>query len=57
MEVSAPPVVTQPTAPEGEYRDAVLEVVVDGGLSVVAPPFFADATAPLRLPPRPARTE
>ncbi|WP_035804567.1 1-cyclohexenylcarbonyl-CoA reductase [Kitasatospora mediocidica] len=28
-------------------------LVVDGGLSVVAPPFFADARAPLSLPPRP----
>jgi NAD(P)-dependent dehydrogenase (short-subunit alcohol dehydrogenase family) len=30
-------------------------LVVDGGLSVVAPPFFADAGEALRLPPRPAR--
>ncbi|WP_435244223.1 SDR family oxidoreductase [Streptomyces sioyaensis] len=30
-------------------------LVVDGGLSVVAPPFFADAGEALRLPPRPTR--
>ncbi|MEU5536029.1 SDR family oxidoreductase [Streptomyces sp. NPDC020362] len=30
-------------------------LVVDGGLSVVAPPFFADAGEGLRLPPRPTR--
>ncbi|MEU6229209.1 SDR family oxidoreductase [Streptomyces sp. NPDC047042] len=30
-------------------------LVVDGGLSVVAPPFFADAGEDLRLPPRPTR--
>ncbi|GAA2617855.1 SDR family oxidoreductase [Streptomyces axinellae] len=30
-------------------------VRVDGGMSVVAPPFFADAGEALRLPPRPAR--
>jgi NAD(P)-dependent dehydrogenase (short-subunit alcohol dehydrogenase family) len=30
-------------------------LVVDGGLSVVAPPFFADAGPELRLPPRPTR--
>jgi len=30
-------------------------LVVDGGLSVVAPPFFADAGDELRLPPRPTR--
>jgi enoyl-[acyl-carrier protein] reductase III len=28
-------------------------LVVDGGLSVVAPPFYADAMPPLSLPPRP----
>ncbi|MER5436374.1 SDR family oxidoreductase [Streptomyces sp. NPDC002588] len=28
-------------------------VVVDGGLSVLAPPFFADTSAPLSLPERP----
>ncbi|MCF3171786.1 SDR family oxidoreductase [Streptomyces sioyaensis] len=30
-------------------------LVVDGGLSVVAPPFFTDAGEALRLPPRPTR--
>ncbi|WP_314220790.1 1-cyclohexenylcarbonyl-CoA reductase [Streptomyces zaehneri] len=30
-------------------------LVVDGGLSVVAPPFFADAGEGLALPPRPTR--
>ncbi|WP_201787142.1 SDR family oxidoreductase [Actinoplanes sp. TFC3] len=30
-------------------------IVVDGGLSVVAPPFFADAGPELVLPPRPTR--
>ncbi|MGX1971900.1 1-cyclohexenylcarbonyl-CoA reductase [Streptomyces kronopolitis] len=30
-------------------------LVVDGGLSVVAPPFFADAGEALQLPPRPTR--
>ncbi|MEU8975591.1 SDR family oxidoreductase [Streptomyces monashensis] len=30
-------------------------LVVDGGLSVVAPPFFADAGDALALPPRPTR--
>jgi NAD(P)-dependent dehydrogenase (short-subunit alcohol dehydrogenase family) len=30
-------------------------IVVDGGLSVVAPPFFADAGPELALPPRPTR--
>ncbi|MGW7047815.1 1-cyclohexenylcarbonyl-CoA reductase [Streptomyces avermitilis] len=30
-------------------------VVVDGGLSVVAPPFFADVGEALALPPRPTR--
>lgn len=28
-------------------------LVVDGGLSIVAPPFYADATPPLSLPPHP----
>lgn len=32
-------------------------LVVDGGLSVVAPPFFADASDPLTLPPRPTAGE
>jgi NAD(P)-dependent dehydrogenase (short-subunit alcohol dehydrogenase family) len=31
-------------------------IVVDGGLSVVAPPFFADAQPPLALPQRPVRS-
>ncbi|MFE2979014.1 SDR family oxidoreductase [Streptomyces sp. NPDC059258] len=30
-------------------------LVVDGGLSIVAPPFFADAGPELALPPRPVR--
>ncbi|MGW9075789.1 1-cyclohexenylcarbonyl-CoA reductase [Streptomyces kronopolitis] len=30
-------------------------LVVDGGLSVVAPPFFTDAGEALQLPPRPTR--
>ncbi|GGS56543.1 SDR family oxidoreductase [Streptomyces cinerochromogenes] len=30
-------------------------LVVDGGLSIVAPPFFADAGEALELPPRPTR--
>lgn len=30
-------------------------LVVDGGLSIVAPPFFADAGPPLSLPERPTR--
>jgi enoyl-[acyl-carrier protein] reductase III len=30
-------------------------IVVDGGLSIVAPPFFADTEAPLTLPERPTR--
>lgn len=30
-------------------------LVVDGGLSVVAPPYFADTQAPTALPPRPTR--
>ena len=35
--------------PESEYLTGQT-VVVDGGLSVVAPPYHAEATAPLRLP-------
>ncbi|GLZ32261.1 enoyl-[acyl-carrier-protein] reductase [Lentzea sp. NBRC 105346] len=31
-------------------------IVVDGGLSVVAPPFFGDTQPPLSLPQRPVRT-
>ncbi|MFD5558592.1 SDR family oxidoreductase [Streptomyces sp. NPDC127068] len=30
-------------------------LTVDGGLSIVSPPFFADAGPELRLPPRPTR--
>lgn len=43
-------------SPQAEYITGQT-VVVDGGLSVIAPPFFADATTPLSLPPRPARTD
>ena len=44
MEASAPPVVTQPTAPMGEYRDAVMEVVVDGGVRVRSFPSVNDVS-------------
>jgi NAD(P)-dependent dehydrogenase (short-subunit alcohol dehydrogenase family) len=30
-------------------------IVVDGGFTVAAPPFYHDTTEPLRLPPRPTR--
>lgn len=38
-------------SPESEYITGQT-IVVDGGLSVSAPPYYADATPPLRLPPR-----
>ncbi|EPD92925.1 SDR family oxidoreductase [Streptomyces albus] len=41
-------------APESEYITGQT-LVVDGGLSAVAPPFFADAGDELALPPRPRR--
>lgn len=37
--------------PRSEYITGQ-SLVVDGGLSIVAPPFFDDATGPLRLPAR-----
>jgi NAD(P)-dependent dehydrogenase (short-subunit alcohol dehydrogenase family) len=37
--------------PRSEYVTGQ-SLVVDGGLSIVAPPFFDDATGPLRLPTR-----
>lgn len=37
--------------PRSEYITGQ-SLIVDGGLSVVAPPFFDDATGPLRLPDR-----
>lgn len=43
-------------SPASEYITGQT-LVVDGGLSVVAPPFFADATDPLTLPPRPTTGE
>ncbi|WP_016907962.1 SDR family oxidoreductase [Streptomyces xiaopingdaonensis] len=42
--------------PESEYITGQT-LVVDGGLSAVAPPFFADAGPELQLPPRPHRSE
>lgn len=38
--------------PESEYVTGQT-IVVDGGLSMSAPPYYADASAPLTLPPRP----
>ena len=37
--------------PRSEYVTGQ-SLVVDGGLSIVSPPFFDDATGPLRLPRR-----
>jgi NAD(P)-dependent dehydrogenase (short-subunit alcohol dehydrogenase family) len=37
--------------PRSEYVTGQ-SLVVDGGLSIIAPPFFDDATGPLRLAPR-----
>jgi NAD(P)-dependent dehydrogenase (short-subunit alcohol dehydrogenase family) len=42
--------------PRSEYITGQ-SLVVDGGLTVVSPPFFDDATGPLRLPGRDAVTE
>jgi len=39
-------------SPASEYITGQ-SLVVDGGLSVIAPPFYADAAPPLRLPPHP----
>jgi len=41
-------------APESEYITGQT-IAVDGGLSVIAPPFHSDASPPLKLPPHPAR--
>jgi NAD(P)-dependent dehydrogenase (short-subunit alcohol dehydrogenase family) len=30
-------------------------IVVDGGMTVAAPPYYHDTTAPVALPPRPTR--
>jgi len=37
--------------PRSEYVTGQ-SLVVDGGLSIISPPFFSDATGPLRLPTR-----
>ena len=39
-------------SPESEYVTGQT-IVVDGGLSLTAPPFYADAAPPLTLPPHP----
>lgn len=39
-------------SPASEYITGQ-SLVVDGGLSIIAPPFYADATPPLSLPPHP----
>ncbi|SDS82801.1 1-cyclohexenylcarbonyl-CoA reductase [Microlunatus soli] len=41
-------------SPAAEYITGQT-LIVDGGLSIVAPPFFADVEAPLTLPERPTR--
>lgn len=40
-------------APDSEYVTGQT-IVVDGGLSVTAPPYYADAAPPLSLPPHPS---
>lgn len=40
-------------APDSEYVTGQT-IVVDGGLSVTAPPYYADAAPPLALPPHPS---
>jgi NAD(P)-dependent dehydrogenase (short-subunit alcohol dehydrogenase family) len=42
--------------PRSEYITGQ-SLIVDGGLSIVAPPFFEDAEGPLRLPARPGAAE
>jgi enoyl-[acyl-carrier protein] reductase III len=42
--------------PRSEYITGQ-SIVVDGGLTIVAPPFFDDATGPLRLPGQNVATE
>lgn len=41
-------------APESEYVTGQT-IVVDGGLSMCAPPYYSEASPPLTLPPHPAR--
>lgn len=43
-------------APDSEYVTGQT-IVVDGGLSVTAPPYYADAAPPLSLPPHPSRAK